>query len=366
MLFFVCFFLIGIHSMQCLKATTSQLKINGYQFPFLWRDRDNRGGGKIVFIKQGLIVNRLKQLETKISVTIFLELTISNKKWLLVFAYWPPNNANKQLFFYELTESLSKAVNNYENILLTGDLNINTLTQTNSNNTTNHLTDFCDPFALSNLVNVKTCTKSMFGTSLDIMLTNRPRSFYNASAVTTGLSDCHKLILSCLRAHFKRLPPKKIIYRDYKMFDEAKFLHDLDQEMIKVSFYQHEEAFAVFSSVFRDVVDRHAPLKQKMVRGNNAPFMTKQLNKAIMDRSRIKNRYLKWPTENFLELKKAKRLSKNLTKKGKKQYFKSVSSMDLTTNKKLWDVVKTSSLTKTLIVMIIFRLMIKIKLLIMK
>ena len=192
---------------------------------------------------------------------IFLELTISNKKWLLVFVYRPPNNANKQLFFNEITESLSKAVNNYENILLMGDLNINTLTQTNSNNTANHLTDFCDLFALSNLVNVKTGTKSVYGTTLDIMLTNKPRSFYNTSAVTTGLSDCHKLILSCLRAHFKRLPPNKIIYRGYIMFDDAKFLRGLDQEMIKGSFYQHEEAFAVFSSVFRDMVDRHAPLK---------------------------------------------------------------------------------------------------------
>ena len=42
--------------------------------------------------------------------------------------------------------------------------------------------------------------------------------------------------------------------------------------MIKGSFYQYEEAFAVFSSVFRGVVDRNAPLKQKMVHGNNAPF----------------------------------------------------------------------------------------------
>ena len=74
-----------------------------------------------------------------------------------------------------------------------------------------------------------------------------------------------------------------------------------------------------FSSVFRDVVDRHASLKQKMVRGNNAPFMTKQLNKAIMDRSRIKNRYLKWPSrENILVLKKTKSLRINLTKKAKK------------------------------------------------
>ena len=27
------------------------------------------------------------------------------------------------------------------------------------------------------------------------------------------------------------LPHKKIIYRDYNMFDKVKFLHDLDQEM---------------------------------------------------------------------------------------------------------------------------------------
>ena len=72
------------------------------------------------------------------------------------------------------------------------------------------------------------------------------------------------------------------------MSDEAKFLHDLDQEMIKGSLHQHEEAFAVFSSVFRDLIDRHAPLKQKTVRGNNTPYLTKQLNKAILDRPGIK------------------------------------------------------------------------------
>ena len=31
------------------------------------------------------MVNRLKSLETKVSETIFLELTISSKKWLIVF-----------------------------------------------------------------------------------------------------------------------------------------------------------------------------------------------------------------------------------------------------------------------------------------
>ena len=44
------------------------------------------------------------------------------------------------------------------------------------------------------------------------------------------------------------------------MFDKAKFIHDLDIKMLEASFYQHEESFAVFLSVFLDVADRHAPL----------------------------------------------------------------------------------------------------------
>ena len=52
-----------------------------------------------------------------------------------------------------------------------------------------------------------------------------------------------------------------------------------------------------------------------------------------MVRSRITNRSLKWPSrENYLELKKAKRLCKDLTKKVKKQYFKPVSSKYLAAN----------------------------------
>ena len=71
--------------------------------------------------------------------------------------------------------------------------------------------------------------------------------------------------------------------------------------------------------------------------------MTKQLNKAVMDRSRRKNRYLKWSSrENFLELKKA-----NLTKKAKNQYFKSVFPKYLTANKQFWDAVKPFFSNKT-------------------
>ena len=32
---------------------------------------------------------------------------------------------------------------------------------------------------------------------------------------------------------------------------------------------------------FQAIIDKHAPLKQKVVRGNQAPFMTRELRKAV-------------------------------------------------------------------------------------
>ena len=57
----------------------SQFRIDGYIFHPYRRDRDNHGGGKMVFIREGLITKRLENLETKLSETICLELTTSNK-----------------------------------------------------------------------------------------------------------------------------------------------------------------------------------------------------------------------------------------------------------------------------------------------
>ena len=73
------------------------------------------------------------------------------------------------------------------------------------------MSDLCD-FSLSNLVNDIICDKSQSDTSTDAMLTNRPtRSFHNTSLIETGLSNCHKIIVSVFRAFFKRFRLSKVI-----------------------------------------------------------------------------------------------------------------------------------------------------------
>ena len=49
--------------------------------------------------------------------------------------------------------------------------------------------------------------------------------------------------------------------------------------------------FESFHFAFKMTLDQFAPLHQKVVRNNNEPFMTKNLGKAIMRRSKFKNQF---------------------------------------------------------------------------
>ena len=53
------------------------------------------------------------------------------------------------------------------------------------------------------------------------------------------------------------------------------------------------EDYSKFQNVLGEVLNKHSPLKKKYLRANNSPFMTKQLRKMIMNRSRCKNSYFK-------------------------------------------------------------------------
>ena len=101
------------------------------------------------------------------------------------------------------------------------DLNIDISDKTKDNN--NFLSNLRDTFSLQNIITEKTYHEANVGASVDIMLTNRPRSFHMISIFETRISDQHKLILSFFRSYFRRIPPKPIDYRENKTFGKSKF-----------------------------------------------------------------------------------------------------------------------------------------------
>ena len=77
----------------------------------------------------------------------------------------------------------------------------------------------------------------------------------------------------------------------------------------------NRDMFSTFTETFRRVLDKHAPLKTKRVRGNLSPFKTKELSQAVMNKLKPRNKYVKWTSrENFLALKRAKNYCNNLTR----------------------------------------------------
>ena len=173
-------------------------------------------------------------------------------------------------------------------------MNINTL-RLNSDSS-NHLSDLNDAFSLTNLGTDSACFKSNKGSVIDLMLTNKPKSFYKSHSFVTGLSDCHKLIVSFLRTSFQKLPSKFLIYRNQKNFHESDFLRDLDSRFIQGELYKNsKDPYTKISEIFSEVLNYHASLKQKSVRGNHAPFMASELSKAVLPKSKVKNSYVKWP-----------------------------------------------------------------------
>ena len=63
--------------------------------------------------------------------------------------------------------------------------------------------------------------------------------------------------------------------------------------MIQGELYNNcQEFYKKLTQIFWEVLDYHTPVKQKVVKGNQVTFMTKDLIKALMMKLKAKNQYV--------------------------------------------------------------------------
>ena len=92
-----------------------------------------------------------------------------------------------------------------------------------------------------------------------------------------------------------------------------------------------------FEEIFMNLLDQYAPLKKKIFRVNNAPYVTKKLRKVIMKRSQLEKIHWKTLTEKFLKVcKKQKNYVSRLYKKERKMFFNSLNSSVVSNNRTFW------------------------------
>ena len=311
--------------------TTNQFLIEGFSPPFR-KDRDAHGGGLVIYVREDIPSNLLKPQTLPENIeAIFIELNLKNNKWLLIGGY-NPNKNSISYFLNRISHEIDTKLHKYENLLLLGDFNVVS--------SDHALNEFCDTYHLKNLISEPTCFKNALNpSSIDVILTNRKSCFHDSKAIETGLSDHHKMILSVLKSNFEKRDPIEVHYRSYKNFDEISFRYDLSYALfLRV---QSITTYDEFKDIYLEILNLHCPMKKKYVRGNNAPFMNKDLSRAFMCRSKLKNQFNKNPTEaNKILYNKQRNYCVSLVKKEKRKYYNDLDPKILEDNRTFWQRVK--------------------------
>ena len=135
----------------------------------------------------------------------------------------------------------------YDKFLLTGDFNAQVGEP--------DIDTFLQDYDSKNIVKEKTCFKSIENPScVDLFITNSVSSFQNTKVISSGLSDCHKMVV------LFRKQPSKIKYRDYSKFNEKTFRDHLKESLMAKKTLEYVE----FEEIFFSVLNNHAPVKKKL------------------------------------------------------------------------------------------------------
>ena len=309
----------------------SQFLIKGFSDPYRL-DCNCLGGGLMLFVREDIPSNLLTT-EDKPTEGFYVELNLRNSKWLINCSYNPHKN-NIGTHLDKIGLSLDVFSSKYERFLLLGDFNVG-VEET-------HMKSFCENYALTNLIRQPTCYKNPDSpTCIDLMITNVPRSFQSTCVVETGLSDFHMMTLTVMKKRFKKFQPKIINYRSYTHFRNEAFRETLLKNLSKENFINNENSFQRFCSISLDSLEEHALFKKKYTRGNHMPFFNKDLSKAIMTRTKLRNIFLQSKSEeNKIHYTKQRNFWFSLLRKTKKQYYQNLNEKTVTDNKLFWKTVK--------------------------
>ena len=284
-------------------------------------DRNARGGGVMVYLNN-VIPHRLRSdlnayVASGLEGLIF-EINISKKKWLIAGLYKPPNMSDiifKQVFCKILDEMFSDC----QNVIVTGDLNFNM-------NEHNILHDLCNIYNLKNKVTENTCFKNESGTLLDVFLVSNRYCFGECLNTDIGVSDFHNIVGCSIKGNLPYNMKKVISYRSYKKFDIEKFHNDLDNIPTDecITSANVDKQMNDFINAYTNVVNDHVPLKKKIIKKQQVPFMNRELKCEIFKKSMFRNKYYKCRnSENWNKYKTQRNLVTKLRKNSIRYYFQS-------------------------------------------
>eukprot|EP00794_Sanderia_malayensis_P010377 gene10377-11459_t len=252
-----------------------------------------------------------------------------------------PPNSSKHLsknFNTEFNESLIAAQKEQREVIILGDFNANFLNPNNNKElkTTINFNGF------QQMVSEPTRITQTTETLIDLILTNNPMNINEIIVTPLSIGD-HDLIGCIRKLNCKRYTSRSVISRDYKNYDAGKLAEDpkLINWGLLYDCNNIELAANTFTKTLKDIFDKHAPFKSKIIKGKAAPWLKVDLRKLMNERDQALRKARKTKSqEDFQVFKELRNKCNGKLKEAKRKYHQNLINESQGNARKFWDAVK--------------------------
>ena len=251
--------------------------IPGYIHAFNNRDKI-RGGGVGVYIKESIKFKRREDLEKRYPTMehLWIEIPGRNRhsKLLLGTIYRSEAILSYSAWLDNFNDILSDLSIEWDGMLiLSDDINVDLLRPEKSE--TRKYKEILDSLNLEQLVTKPTRTTHHSATLIDHIITNMKQQVTHTDVLPALLISDHDAPYICVNVRIPRFVPRFKMIRNERYFNKDAFIKDFDELPLNIvyAFDEPDSQVDILNSLFRECLDKHAPLKRTKVSRPPAPWM---------------------------------------------------------------------------------------------
>lgn len=156
------------------------------------------------------------------------------------------------------------------------------------------LLEVCSSLNLHQIITTPTWITENTQTLIDVIITSTRDLISPSNVLLSSISD-HSLPYAVLNLKSPKSKPSYVTVRSFKNYREESFVNDLSLVPWHVVdiFHNVNDKLSVFSKLFMDILDVHAPVKRIKLKSRPNPFVTPEIRALMKTRDMWHRRAVK-------------------------------------------------------------------------
>ena len=306
------------------------------------QDRENldrEHGGIVNYIKEGInyseksdVLNTSNDIEV-----VLIEIALPNTRPFLLSTVYRIPDATVD-YLNAVDDLFQNCSTQYDEMIIVGDFNLDISKANNSRKINN----FAKNSDLHQLIKDYTRITDKSKTIIDLAFVSRPETITSSGVHSLGLSD-HSLIYVVRKCKQIKIPSRVTKSRSYKRFSNVDFcntLHSKNWDLVK-TFTDVNDAWSCWSEMFNDACNKHAPVKEKRIKGFLPEWVTSEFLSLSKDRDYYYSRAHKTnDPQDWVKAKSLRNKVNNLNRSLKRKFFQTEIQNNINDSTKLWKSIK--------------------------